>query len=330
MVADALHLPEGHWAVISAIIVMQSSIGATVDASWNRLVGTAIGALLGAVFAVFWGTDVVAMGVAIALTVWVCSSLGLMDSFRLAGVTVIVVMLFQREASYPVIAVRRFLEVSVGILVSLGVTALTWSSRARKRLRDRIVDMLVEMSLLYEAVLQRQRGDPTAPVNDLRAKVHESLRAHASLLKQANFEPAMGIRPAVVALWRDHLQRVYLAIEALELATRDGPSRIAGLGFEDEVAALVGAISTEFHELSRDVVAGRLVRQREPLETKVRALDQKMAEVGRERGDFGFGLERTLRVYAFISALRNLARELDMAREVIVRGESALDENEAG
>jgi len=307
---------------------MQSSIGATVGASWNRLAGTAIGASLAAAFASLWGTDVVAFGVAVALTVWVCSSLGLMDSYRLASVTVAVVMLFERESSYAVVAVRRFLEVAVGIVVSLVVTGLTWSSRARKRLQERVVGMLVEMSLLYEAVLRRRSGHADAPVDELRAKVHDSLRTHAALLKQATFEPAMGIRPAVLALWRDHLQRVYLAVEALELATRDGPRDIAGLGFEAELTSLIQAISTEFHELARDVVAGRLASGREPLETKVRALDEKMAEVGRDRAGNDFGLERALRVYAFVSSLRNLARELDMAREVILRREAALDEKQ--
>ena len=199
-VAGALHLPERHWAVISSIIVIQSSIGATVGASWNRLAGTAIGAFIAAVFASLWGTDVVAFGVAVGLTVWVCASLGLLDSYRLAGVTVAVVMLFEREASFAVIAVRRFFEVSVGVVVSLVMTGLTWSSRARKRLRERVVDLLVEMGLLYEAVLRRKDGDADAAVGELRGKVHDSLRAYEELLKQATFEPAMGMRPATLAL----------------------------------------------------------------------------------------------------------------------------------
>ena len=41
-----LKLPEGYWAAISAIIVLQSNLEATFRTSVNRLAGTAIGSLL--------------------------------------------------------------------------------------------------------------------------------------------------------------------------------------------------------------------------------------------------------------------------------------------
>lgn len=317
MVADFLRLPESYWAVISSIIVMQSSVGATIGASWNRLAGTAIGAITAAIFGSVWGDHVVAFGIAVGVTVWFCAALGLLDSYRLAGVTVGVVMLVGREDPYWVIAVRRFLEVSVGIVVSLVVTGMTWSSRARKRLREKLVDSLIEMSLLYEAVLRRWRGDANAPIAEIRAKVRGSLGVHEALLKQASFEPAMGIRPAVLALWGDHLRRIYLAIEALELAMREGLRDGDELGVEPELGQLGRAISAEFHELACDVVAGRIASSRDRLETHVMALDRKMAEAGHRTSSHDLGLEHVLRFYAFVSSLRNLARELDLAREAI-------------
>src|SRR5882724_3143413 len=53
-----LHLPHGYWAVISAVIVMQSNLGRSISAGVNRLLGTAVGALVGT--AVLWlaGTHV--------------------------------------------------------------------------------------------------------------------------------------------------------------------------------------------------------------------------------------------------------------------------------
>lgn len=318
LVADFLRLPEAYWAVISSIIVMQSSVGATVGASWNRLAGTGVGAMVGAVFGSIWGDHVLAFGIAVGLTVWLCSLLGLLDSYRLAGVTVGVVMLFGREEpSYWVIAVRRFLEVSVGIVVSLVVMGMTWSSRARKRLREKLVDTLIEMSLLYEAVLRRWRNEGEAPIDELRGKVRESLGAHEVLLKQASFEPAMGIRPAALALWGDHLRRIYLAIEALELAMREGPRDGEVFGVEPELGRLVEAISAEFHALANDLVAKRLASSRDRLEGFVMALDRKMAEAGHRQSSHGLGLEEALRFYAFVSSLRSLARELDLAREAI-------------
>ena len=46
-------LHDGYWGSISAIIVMQSNVGATVTASRDRLLGTFIGALFGFAFSLF-------------------------------------------------------------------------------------------------------------------------------------------------------------------------------------------------------------------------------------------------------------------------------------
>ena len=68
-----LQLPHGYWAVISAVLVMQSNLGRSINAGVHRLLGTAVGALVGT--AVLWvaGTHVFAVFVAVTLTIWICS-----------------------------------------------------------------------------------------------------------------------------------------------------------------------------------------------------------------------------------------------------------------
>jgi uncharacterized membrane protein YccC len=46
--AWAFALPRGYWAVISAVVVMQSSLGGTLGASLDRLMATVAGAMAGA------------------------------------------------------------------------------------------------------------------------------------------------------------------------------------------------------------------------------------------------------------------------------------------
>ncbi len=46
--ATLLRLPQGYWAVFTAVIIVQSSLGATITASIERLMGTAVGAAVGA------------------------------------------------------------------------------------------------------------------------------------------------------------------------------------------------------------------------------------------------------------------------------------------
>jgi uncharacterized membrane protein YccC len=124
LAANLLRLPQGYWAAISAFIVMGSDVGTTITASRDRLIGTGIGAVLGAVFATFWGVHLVPFGIAVVTTALVCGSLGFGQNYRLACVTVAIVMLINTTVSPWKASMYRFLEVALGIMVALLITAL--------------------------------------------------------------------------------------------------------------------------------------------------------------------------------------------------------------
>lgn len=311
-VATFFALPDPYWSVISSMIVMQSRVGATVGASWNRLAGTAIGALVGVVFGTFLGTELWAFAVAVIVTVWLCASLGLLESYRLAGVTVAIVMLISRGDFFWMVGIRRFLEVGVGIVVSLVITGLTWPSRARRHLRNGIAEALFDMDALYLAIVSRYRGGEGEPIEEIRARLHDSMKRHAALLKEAIYEPAMGASPALLSLWGEHLERLLLALEALALVVHDGGDRVDDGRFDPELGQLIDAISSSFRELGTSVAAGRLREPHAHLGETVLALDEKVSEVSRGGRSFGFGFDEALRFYAFLAGLRVLAREIDL------------------
>jgi len=123
---ELLHLPGGYWAAISAIVVMQSEVGATVTASRDRLAGTAIGAIVGWLTARTWHQHVMVFALGVMVVMLLCSLLPYKNAGRLGGVTVAVIVLIPRPGPIWHIAVERFLEVSFGIFISLGV-ALAWN-----------------------------------------------------------------------------------------------------------------------------------------------------------------------------------------------------------
>ncbi len=47
VLAEALGLPQGYWAVITALIVTQSSVGGSLKAAFDRFLGSVIGACYG-------------------------------------------------------------------------------------------------------------------------------------------------------------------------------------------------------------------------------------------------------------------------------------------
>jgi len=85
-------MPEGYWAAIATLVVMQSSLGATLTLSIVfRLEKTA---------------------------------------YRYASITLAIVVLIPRSTAPGIIALHRFLEVSVGIIVALAVVAV-WPEHRR-------------------------------------------------------------------------------------------------------------------------------------------------------------------------------------------------------
>jgi uncharacterized membrane protein YgaE (UPF0421/DUF939 family) len=125
--AELLHLPQGYWAAITAIVVMQSQVHATLAASRDRLVGTAIGAFVGALFMAFVGDTLLCFGAAVILTMLICHLTGLDQSYRLACVTVAIIMLIPGPYAPWALAAHRFTEVALGIVIALAVNAIPLS-----------------------------------------------------------------------------------------------------------------------------------------------------------------------------------------------------------
>jgi hypothetical protein len=55
IIARIVQMPEAYWAAIATLVVMQSTLGATLTLSLERIVATAVGASVGALEANFFG-----------------------------------------------------------------------------------------------------------------------------------------------------------------------------------------------------------------------------------------------------------------------------------
>jgi len=125
LIAQALHMPEPYWATVTTIVIMQSSLGAAWKVSWTRLEGTALGAIVGGLLASYFGGNLLAFVAAMMGCGVVCLVLRLdRTSYRFAGITLTIIMLVARTQSAWIIAIHRFVEVSLGIAVGLLLTAV--------------------------------------------------------------------------------------------------------------------------------------------------------------------------------------------------------------
>src|SRR5436853_6588990 len=125
VIARLVGMPEAYWAAIATLVVMQSTLGATLTLSIERIVATAVGASVGAVESNYFGANLIAFALAIVLIGLLSIAFRLeKTAYRYASITLAIIVLIPRSAPAWTIALHRFLEVSVGIIVALAVVAV--------------------------------------------------------------------------------------------------------------------------------------------------------------------------------------------------------------
>ncbi len=139
-VAALFGLPEPYWAVMSTLLVIQSTIGASLQSSFDRLAGTIGGVVYGGF--VGWlipGHDAQSVLLALAVALIPLTLLAAASSrYRIAPVTAVIALILPREVDTgPVqFAFERTIEVGIGGFVAVAVAFLVLPSRGRRLLAE--------------------------------------------------------------------------------------------------------------------------------------------------------------------------------------------------
>lgn len=109
VIAQWLQWEYPFYAVIAAIIVMSSTHGSTLTLGIQRLIGTVIGAIGGAIFSVTLGNNPWSLGISVFLTIFLASYWKFNEAAKLAGYVSAIVILTHNQSPW-LYAWGRFLE----------------------------------------------------------------------------------------------------------------------------------------------------------------------------------------------------------------------------
>jgi uncharacterized membrane protein YccC len=177
-IANSLNFPlHGSWMVLTAVVVTQVSVGGSLRATLDYVVGT----LAGAVYAAAVGVlvpHVTVLGQAVALAVApLALAAALRPSFRVAPFSAVLVLLIGGAlGENPVTsAVVRVLEVALGGAVAAAVSMLVFPERAHKLGIEAASRLLRDMAGLLPAVLSA--FTQSADLNGIRRRQNDLGRA---------------------------------------------------------------------------------------------------------------------------------------------------------
>jgi len=314
--ADALKLPQGFWAVITAIIVVtQSNLETAVTATRDQLAGAAIGATVGAVSATIWGTSILVFGTAVTIAVLLSAVLGLRNSYPMTGFNVAIMTMVPHLDAPWTFALYRFLEVALGGVVALVVTTVVWPSRAHEHARQGIAEALMRLKLLFEAVAQPHGAASTASVDEAQAQVNDTLRRNDEFLGQVAWEPIANPSYRMsLAMLEGHLHRMSQTLGALPVHSRVKERDTFYLQLEPELSRLIAALSGALTHLANGIAARRLDDQSPDLDGAYSALEGKAVAMCQVGLPSHYSFEEVLHMYAFLLSLKNVVEELRLTR----------------
>jgi len=149
--AEMLGLAQGYWAVFTAVIVMQASVGGSLKATIERFIGTIGGGVFGGIVALAVPEgDPYGLAAGLAVALLPLAVLAAVDPrFRIAPVTAVIVLLSPtgRTTSPILFTIDRIGEITLGSIVALAVSLLVLPARAHNILAGatgRLIGLLAD------------------------------------------------------------------------------------------------------------------------------------------------------------------------------------------
>jgi uncharacterized membrane protein YgaE (UPF0421/DUF939 family) len=308
------HLPEGYWAVFTALVVTQANQGASWKAALYRTIGSTAGALAAAMLIPILGTGALRTGIALFLLASLFGYLtALHPSFSAAGFTVAIILIFSAGEEPWHLAWYRVLYSMLGAFVAFGVSVLIWPVRAREELRAKLAGILEGSGALYRAVTATaiEGVNKTRETQQLARSLHELRRGITQQMEDSRSELTVsrldaGAYQAVVDL-ADQLRHRLTAMaedSSLYVLAKVQPSLLSSLPVLAERTACAFPALAATLRIPREPVDLR------EMEAAVRELESDLSRLREQRTTSPFTLDRMLPFWAFVFNLREVAQEL--------------------
>jgi uncharacterized membrane protein YccC len=313
--AQALSLQQGFWAVITAIIILQSNVGGSLKAALDRFVGSVFGAVYGSAVAFSIPHEhglsaVAALVVAVApLSFLAAKSAG----FRIAPITAIIVLFGAAGSTLGPFgfAADRVLEVGLGCAVEMLVSVLIVPAHASRLVLEtaaQVTRLLAEQLDALALLSDQTQVDVVAlavktwqSLSKLETLVGEAARERRSWLADAP-DPEPLLR-TLMRLRNDTIMLRRAVREPGNAALRDHAAQPWSRAMEAGAATL--------RSVGEALVQGRAPERSDLIEAAVNDFEAALDEIRRRELTRGLSTEAVWRLFGAGFALEQFRHDLD-------------------
>lgn len=312
-----LGLEQIFFVVLTAIIVMQASLGGSLKATFDRFLGSVGGAVWGVAAALLVPhPDIVWHGVAFALAIAPPAVVAaLRPAFRVAPVTAAIILLspLASESALLESALDRVMEIGLGSVIALAVALLVLPSRAHALLAQAAARALALMAdqvvLLFKSFVRpaaagavlAQHDEIRAALGRVETMADEALRERAHYLSDAPHP-----EPLARTLRRVRNDLVMIA----RTATGPLPETVAGR-LAAPIAGVANALAAFLRASATALENGSPPPPRTAVSAARAAYEGALAELRHQNVLRGLPDEALPRLFGLAFALEQLDRNLD-------------------
>jgi uncharacterized membrane protein YccC len=314
VIVDALGMPQGFWAVMTAILVTQANVGASLGLAADRLLGSLLGVVIGGGVALALADAQELKFAGLAVTVLVLGFFSARrPSLRIACVTAAIVVLGDPRLGPPIAsAENRMIEVAVGTVVAILTMLIVFPSRAGPSFAAQVTRSFTPLFEVLRDCLSAAVGQPL----DIEAMGVQGTRIRAAfaegdtLAREARLEVAGYIAdsPDPEAILRALRRMWHTEIMLLRAVSQPLPQAAVGI-LGPSIEALRKAIDDVDKHLAEPGTAYVSPNLAE-VENALAAIEHQMEEM-RARGETrDLPMDDIIRLMAFDFALGQLRLNL--------------------
>lgn len=316
-------LVGGLWCVLAAIVVVQENLGGTYKTAFQRLMGIAIGSLMGGFCTELLGSNPLSLGIAVAATVVFCFILKMQESFRIASLSVAVIMiLWQLKPNINpwMFSFYRFVDSVLGVAIAMIVVHLVWPSQAAIKLKVHSAAILSKLAVFYRMSVsipdigERDRNEMEALADELQ-KLFQQNRA---LVDEAVVEMLHNAsRENPYEILHEHLVSIYDSVLPIHKVYTRSIYEIFDNELEAQVKHLIEKTESTFEFLSLELINPDSGEKLVDISESIDHLKNDLSRFRKTHAIRQYSLGDVQKFFVFFYQLKSSAEELKKTQKII-------------